>query len=103
MSEVEEVFAGLRDRFNGANVAAERTYCFSLGEGESWTVRLTREACEVRRGKDEKADCTCEGPAELFLDVWNGKRELGPVDFLTGKVKSNAPLLLREFARAFQK
>lgn len=39
---------------------------------------------------------------EAFLDVWNGKRELGPMDFLTGKVKSNDPMLLRDFARAFQ-
>jgi putative sterol carrier protein len=102
VSEVEEVFEGLRQRFNKANVTAERSYCFSLGEGGAWTVRLTREACEVERGKDEKADCYCEGPAELFLDVWNGKRELGPMDFLTGKVKSNNPMLLRDFARAFQ-
>jgi len=32
MSEVEEVFKGLPKRFNKANVKAERTYYFSLGE-----------------------------------------------------------------------
>jgi putative sterol carrier protein len=103
VSEVEQAFAGLRERFNKANVTAERTYCFSLGEDENWTVRLTKAACEVERGKDEKADCYCEGPAELFLDVWNGRRELGPMDFLAGRVKSNNPMLLKEFVKAFQK
>jgi hypothetical protein len=102
VSEVEEVFASLRQRFNKANVSAERSYCFSLGEAGTWTVRLTRETCEVERGKDENADCYCEGPAELFLEVWKGKRQLGPVDFLGGRVKSNNPTLLRDFAKAFQ-
>jgi len=38
-----------------------------------------------------------------FLDVWNGEHQLGPKDFLTGKVKSNSPLLLKDFVKAFQK
>ena len=32
MSEVEAIFKGLCKRFNKANVAAERSYYFSLGE-----------------------------------------------------------------------
>jgi putative sterol carrier protein len=100
--EVEEAFASLGRRFNKANVTAERSYCFSLGEDESWTVRLSKVACEVERGKDEKADCFCEAPAELFLDVWHGRRQLGPMDFLSGNVKSNNPMLLRDFVKAFQ-
>ena len=103
MSEVEAIFKGLCKRFNRKNVAAERSYYFSLGEGEKWTVRLTRERCEVRKGKNDEADCFFKGPAELFLDVWNGRHDLGPMDFLTGKVKSNNPVLLRDFVRAFQK
>ena len=103
MSEVAKIFKGLCKRFNTANVTAERSYYFSLGEDEKWTVRLTREKCEVKKGKNEEADCFFKGPAELFLDVWNGRHELGAMDFLSGKVKSNNPVLLKDFVKAFQK
>jgi putative sterol carrier protein len=103
VSEVEEIFRGLGQRFNKANVTAERSYYFSLGEDEKWTVRTTKEECTVEKGKSEEADCFFEGPAELFLAVWNGEHQLGPMDFLTGRVKSNNPMLLKDFARAFQK
>ena len=103
MSEVEAIFKGLCKRFNKANVTAERSYYFSLGEDERWTVRITKEKCEVEKGKNEEADCFFKGPAELFLDVWAGRHQLGPMDFLSGKVKSNNPMLLKDFVKAFQK
>lgn len=102
MTEIEAIFKGLCKRFDKARVTAARSYHFSLGE-EQWTVRLTKEGCSVRRGGGADADVFFEGPPELFLDVWNGRRSLGPVDFLTGRVKSNQPLALREFVAAFQK
>ena len=103
MSDVEKIFKGLCKRFNKANVKAERSYYFSLGDAEKWTVRITMEKCDVKKGKNEEADCFFKGPAELFLDVWNGKHKLGPADFLTGRVKSNKPVLLKEFVATFQK
>jgi putative sterol carrier protein len=103
VNEVEAIFKGLCKRFNKANVTAERSYYFSLGEDEKWTVRLTKDKCEVRQGTNDGADCFFKGPAELFLDVWNGRHQLGPMDFLTGKVKSNNPVLLKDFVKAFQK
>jgi putative sterol carrier protein len=103
VSEVERIFKGLCRRFNKENVETERSYYFSLGEDEKWTVRLTREKCEVQKGKNEEADCFFKGPAELFLDVWNGRHQLGPTDFLTGRVKSNNPMLLKDFVKAFRK
>jgi hypothetical protein len=101
--EIEKIFKGLARRFNGDNVRAERTYHFELGADESWTVRLTREGCHIARGDGEGADVYFKGPAQLFLDVWNGRHELGPKDFLTGKVKSNNPFALRDFVAAFRK
>ena len=103
MSEVESIFKGLCKRFNKANVQAERSYYFSLGDLEKWTVHVTKESCEVKKGKYGEADCFFKGLAELFLDVWNGEHQLGPTDFLTGKVRSNNPMLLRDFVKAFQK
>ena len=103
MSEVEKIFNGLCRRFNKANVTAERRYYFSLGDHEKWTIHITKEKCTVQKGKGDGADCFFKGPAELFLAVWNGEHTLGPADFLTGKVKSNNPPLLKDFVRAFQK
>jgi putative sterol carrier protein len=103
MSDVEKIFKGLCKRFNKANVIAERSYYFSLGDHEKWTVHVLKDKCTVRKGNTEDADCFFKGPAELFLDVWNGTHKLGPSDFLTGRVKSNNPLLLKDFVAAFQK
>jgi putative sterol carrier protein len=103
MSEIAKIFKDLPKRFNNANVTAERTYYFSLGDDEKWTVRIAKDKCLVKKGKSEDADCFFKGSAELFLDVWNGEHKLGPTDFLTGKVKSNNPMLLKDFVAAFQK
>jgi putative sterol carrier protein len=103
MSEIEKVFKGLPKRFNKANVKAERTYYFSLSDEEKWTVHVTKEKCEVRKGHNDGADCFFKGSTGMFLDVWNGKHQLGPADFLTGRVKSNNPVLLKDFVAAFKK
>jgi hypothetical protein len=39
----------------------------------------------------------------MFLDVWSGKHTPGMTDFMTGKIKSNNPLMLKEFVAAFRK
>ena len=103
MSDIEKVFKGLPKRFNKANVKAERRYYFSLGDDEKWTVHVLKDKCKVEKGNTEDADCFFKGPAELFLEVWNGTHKLGPADFLTGRVKSNNPMLLKDFVAAFQK
>jgi len=103
VSEVEAIFKSLCKRFNKDNVTAERSYYFSLGEDEKWTVQITKDKCSVKRGNNEGADCFFKGPSELFLAVWNGEHQLGPMDFLSGKVKSNNPVLLKDFVKAFQK
>ena len=104
MSEIAKVFKGLPKRFNKDNVKTERTFYFSLGDKEKWTVRLTKQKCEVTAGKPaEDADCFFKASKEMFLDVWNGKHTPGPSDFLMGRIKSNNPMLLKEFVAAFRK
>jgi hypothetical protein len=39
----------------------------------------------------------------MFLDVWNGKHTPTAKDFLMGSIKSNNPLLLKDFVAAFGK
>jgi len=103
VSEIAKVFKGLPKRFNKAGVTAARSYYFSLGDDEKWTVRVGKDKCTVEKGQNEDADCFFKAPAELFLKVWNGTHKLRPADFLTGRVKSNNPVLLKEFVAAFEK
>jgi hypothetical protein len=103
VSEIGKIFKGLPKRFNKANLRQERSYYFSLGDDEKWTVHLLKDRCTVEKGRNQDADCFFKGPAELFLAVWNGEHQLGATDFLSGRVKSNNPVLLKEFVAAFQK
>jgi putative sterol carrier protein len=104
MSEIAKVFKDLPKRFNKDNVKTARTYYFSLGETEKWTVRIGKDGCEVVAGKPEgDADCFFKASEEMFLDVWNGKHTPSAGDFLMGKIKSNNPLLLKDFVAAFKK
>ena len=103
MSEIAKVFKGLPKRFNKDNVKTARTFYFSLGDDEKWTVTLSPETCEVEEGKSEDADCFFKASPEMFLDVWNGKHTPSAKDFLTGAIKSNNPMLLKDFVAAFRK
>jgi putative sterol carrier protein len=104
MSEISEVFNTLPKWFQKGTVKKPRTFYFSLGEEEKWTVALGPDGCTVNAGKPAKdADCFFKASEKMFLDVWNGKHTPGPKDFLTGAIKSNNPLLLKEFVAAFKK
>ena len=74
MSEIAKVFKGLPKTFNKGNVKAARTFYFSLGEKEKWTVSPRHGQVRGRRaGKpDEDADCFFKASEQMFLDVWNG-------------------------------
>jgi long-chain acyl-CoA synthetase len=104
MSEIGDVFQGLTKRFQQGSVKQARTFYFSLGDDEKWTVALSPDKCEVKAGKPSAdADCFFKASEEMFLKVWNGQHTPGPKDFLTGAIKSNNPLLLKEFVAAFKK
>ena len=103
-SEVATIFEKLPAMYQKDKVTAPRTYYFSLDDDEKWTVSLAPERCEVARGKpDADADCFFKASKQMFLDVWNGKYVPSAKDFLTGAIKSNNPLLLKDFVAAFKK
>jgi putative sterol carrier protein len=101
-SEVTKVFERLPKLFQKGNVTKERTFYFSLDD-EKWTVTLGKDQCTVKPEKTEDADCFFKASKEMFLDVWNGRHTPSVTDFVTGAIKSNNPLLLKEFVGAFQK
>ena len=101
-SEVARVFEKLPAMFQKGAVKKPRTYYFSLDEDEKWTVSLTKDACSVAKGKpDTDADCFFKSSKQMFLDVWNRKYTPTAKDFFMGSIKSNNPLLLKEFVEAF--
>ena len=103
MSEVGDLFHTLPPLFQKGNVKAPRTYYFSIDE-EKWTVAMTPETCEVTEGKPEKdADCYFKASTQMFLDVWNGRYTPSVKDFMMGTIKSNNPLLLKDFIAAFKR
>jgi putative sterol carrier protein len=102
MSEVGKIFEKLPRMFQPGSVKVDRSFYFSLGEDEKWTVLLTREKCTVRPGNTGDADCFFKASTEMFLDVWNGRHSPSVTDFMTGAIKSNNPMLLKEFVAAFK-
>jgi len=103
VSEISKVMKTLPKMFNKANVKKPRTFYFSLGEKEKWTVALD-DKCVITPGKpDDDVDCFFKASEAMFLDVWNGRHTPSAKDFLTGAIKSNNPLLLKEFVAAFKK
>jgi long-chain acyl-CoA synthetase len=103
-SEVEKVFQTLPKMFNKDAVAKPRTFYFSLDDDEKWTVSIDKDKCVVKAGKPaEDADCFFKASKQMFLDVWNGKHTPSAKDFMLGTIKSNNPMLLKDFIAAFRK
>jgi putative sterol carrier protein len=100
-SEVSRIFKGLPKKFKKGSVSSPKSFYFSLGDDEKWTVTLSPDECVVEEGKSEDADCFFKASPEMFLDVWNGKHKPSATDFLMGKIKSNNPLMLKDFVAAF--
>ena len=103
-SEIAEVFAQLPRLYKlGKKAEIRRVFYFSLGEDEKWTVTLDPDQCRVQPGKAAEADCVVKTSPQMFLNVWNGRHTPSPMDFLTGAIQSNDPMMLKEFAAAFGK
>ena len=102
-SEVAKIFKGLKKRYVGANIKKPTTFYFSLDDDEKWTVAMAPGGkCSVSPEKTENADCFFKASKQMFLDVWNGKYTPSVMDFMTGKIKSNNPTMLKDFVAAFQ-
>lgn len=103
-SEVAKVFEKLPAMYRKDAVKKPRTFYFSLDDDEKWTVALTPSTCEVTPGKPAAdADCFFKASKQMFLDVWSGKYTPSAKDFIMGSIKSNNPMLLKEFVAAFKK
>ena len=102
-SEIDKIFEKLPKLFLKGSVKKDTSFYFSLGDDEKWTVLLGKDKCTVKKGQTGDADCFFKASEQMFLDVWNGKYTPSAKDFLMGTIKSNNPLMLKDFVAAFQK
>ncbi|ADU66127.1 hypothetical protein Selin_1392 [Desulfurispirillum indicum S5] len=100
---IADIFASLDQHFQPQALQKPQSYYFSIDDQKK-TVLLSPEGCRVEEGKTlENADCVCKTSAEFFLKVWNDCYQPSLSDFLTGRIKSNNPDMLKLFLRAFSK
>ena len=99
--DVAEVFRLMPTRFLKGKIDRPLVYYFSI-ENEQWTVFIRPESCEVKRGKAvENADCFLKTSKEIFLGTVSGQRTPTMTDLITGKIKTNNPMLLQTFRELF--
>ncbi|HQR37633.1 MAG TPA: hypothetical protein PLF26_04455 [Blastocatellia bacterium] len=97
----DDIFRHLESRFRPGRAEKEMTFYFSLDELR-WTVTIGPESCSVEPGRAvENADCFVKTTEELFVKMYNGHHYPGMSDFLTGRIKSNNPYLMKTFIDAF--
>lgn len=100
---LEPVFKELKGRFRVGSVDQPISYYFSLGENERWTVRITKDTCEVAPGKViNPADCVLKTSPDIFTRIVREAYTPSPAEFMSGMVKSNNIGLLLTFQKAFQ-
>jgi putative sterol carrier protein len=100
---VDAIIAGLDKIFKPGVFQKKTTFYFSVDDIKK-TVTLDAGSCVVMDGKGaEEADCVCKTGTEMFLKIWNDGYRPGIMDFMGGKIKTNAPELLPKFLQAFGK
>ncbi len=98
---VEDIFRELESRFKPGVVTKEQTFYFSVDE-HKYTVTVGPDSAKVEEGKTvENADCFVKTSEDLFLKMYNGEHTPGVSDFMSGRIKSNNPFLMKTFVDAF--
>lgn len=99
----EDIFSSLKDSYQSGIFTVPTTFYFSVDDTKR-TVTLDTDGYSIEDGKTvENADCICKTSAEMFGKIWNDGYRPGIMDFMSGKIKSNAPQLLQQFLEAFGK
>lgn len=100
---VDAIIAGLDKHYRPGGFQQKTSFYFSVDDIKK-TVTLDAESCRVEDGKTvDEADCVCKTGTDMFLRIWNDGYRPGIMDFMGGKIKTNAPELLQKFLAAFGK
>jgi long-chain acyl-CoA synthetase len=96
------VFERLQGQFVPGSTNQALSYYFSLGS-EKWTLRASRDSCEVARGKPtDRADCVLKTSPELFRRIVDDAYTPSAAEFMSGAVRSNNVQLLMTFQKIFK-
>ena len=101
------MFEGIIDEmstlFQKSAFSCKTTFYFSVDE-VNVTVTIDAEGYLVEQGKTVEApDCLCTTTADMFKKIWYDGYRPGIMDFFGGTIKTNDPLMLQQFIRAFGK
>ena len=97
----EEIFRKLQNSYKKGVFNQATVFYFSVGDMQK-TLTLDSEGCTIHDGKTvDVADCVCKTSSSMFNRIWNEGYRPGVMDFMTGNIKSNAPMLLQQFLSAF--
>lgn len=102
--ELKMVFDEMVKRFKKGKAPRAMSFYFSLGEGqgEKWTLFISKDSCEAKEGKHtDNADCVLKTSKDMFMKMIAGQYTPGVRDFMSGKVKSNDPMLLKTLTEVF--
>lgn len=100
---IDSIINSLPNEYIKGSFPVKTTFYFSVDEIKK-TVVLDENSCTVLDGKlSDEADCICKTSDEMFKRIWNDGYRPGIMDFMGGKIKSNAPMLLPQFLQAFGK
>ena len=93
-AEIAAVFKSLSGRFKPGRLTNTTTFYFLIDD-ESWTLAVGPSHCTVNEGEREKdADCSLRISKTLFLATLRGEYTPSLMDLISGKIKSNNPMLL---------
>lgn len=96
---VEEMAALFR-----GGVFSERTVFLFKVDGETVTVSIDPANFSVVKGAPAAAaDCSCTMSSQMFKKIWYDGYRPGIMEFMTGAIKADNPLLLPQFLRSFGK
>lgn len=100
---IETIFSSLLENYLPGEIDREISYYFSIDDIKK-TVVLAEDSCRIEDGKTiEAVDCVCKTDSDFFLKIWNDNYRPGMSDFMSGRIKSNNPMALKDFLTAFGK
>ena len=92
--ELAALFNSLPAKLKPGRITKAAIFYFSIDD-ENWTIAVGPDHCSVEQGRPaQEADCSLKASKPLVLAIL--RREYTPtmMDFLSGKIKSDNPLLL---------
>lgn len=100
---IDEIFSEMGPLFRKGVFDKRTTYRFIV-DNVTITVTIDSESFTVEKGAGSaEADCSCKTTAEMFRKIWYDGYRPGIMDFMGGTIKSNNPLMLPQFLKAFDK